>query len=211
MSDTNSQNGNTRSPGSRDIGDDPAESQGTQDARPDSCVENHVSPGDNKGSDPEFGQKPPHALELKVPPAVVFLFFASAFWAIDRWFPVFDVHIPFRLPIVVFLGVTALLVGFWSIWLFRSNGTTVNAHKPHETERLISSGPFKHSRNPMYLALSMMLIAWAIYLTDLLSLMLMPGFFAYMTRFQIIPEERKMEEKFGEDFEEYAEKTPRWL
>lgn len=63
----------------------------------------------------------------------------------------------------------------------------------------------------MYLALAMVLIALTIYLTDLLSMMLMPGFFAYITRFQIIPEERKMLEKFGEEYEEYAEKTPRWL
>lgn len=159
----------------------------------------------------EAGSKPPHALELKVPPVVVFLIFASVFWSVDTWFPVFDVDIPFRLTLVVFLTGTALLVGVWSIWLFYRNGTTVHAHKPHETERLVTSGPYKHSRNPMYLALSMVLIALAIYLTDLLSLMLMPGFFAYMTRFQIIPEERKMARKFGDEFEEYAENTPRWL
>lgn len=166
---------------------------------------------DSQDSSPVFDQKSPHFLELKIPPVIVFLVFASVFRAIDRSFPVFDVSIPFRLPIVVLLGVTALLIGFWSLWLFYRNGTTVHPHKPQETDRLVTSGPYKHSRNPMYLALSMVLIAWAIYLTDLLSLMLMPGFFTYITRFQIIPEERKMEEKFGEEFEAYAEKTPRWL
>ncbi|TVQ70036.1 MAG: isoprenylcysteine carboxylmethyltransferase family protein [Balneolaceae bacterium] len=166
---------------------------------------------DSDTNTPEAAEKPPHFLELKIPPVGVFAVFALLFWGIDTWFPVFDVDIPFRLAIVVFLSVTSLIVGFLSIWLFYRKGTTVHAHKPHKTERLITSGPYKHTRNPMYLALSMVLIALAIYLSDLLSLMLMPGFFVYMTRFQIIPEERRMIEKFGEDYEEYAEKTPRWL
>lgn len=166
---------------------------------------------DSENENRTYNNKPPHFLELRVPPAGVFLIFAILFWSIDTWFPIFDVDIPFRMVLVVFLMGMALLVGSWSIWLFYRNGTTVHAHKPHETGRLITSGPYKHSRNPMYLALSMVLIALAIYLTDLLSLMLMPGFFAYITRFQIIPEERLLAEKFGEEFEEYADKTPRWL
>jgi protein-S-isoprenylcysteine O-methyltransferase Ste14 len=176
-----------------------------------SSAESPDSHNDGRQSRAENGQKTSHVLELKVPPAVVFLFFALTFWSIDTWFPVFDVYIPFRVALVAFLTGTAVLIGSWSVWLFYRKGTTVHPHRPQETERLITSGPYKHSRNPMYLALSMVLIAWAIYLTDLLSLMLMPGFFAYITRFQIIPEERQMEEKFGEVFEDYAEKTPRWL
>ncbi|MFO8028499.1 MAG: isoprenylcysteine carboxylmethyltransferase family protein [Cyclonatronaceae bacterium] len=152
-----------------------------------------------------------HFLELKVPPAVVFVLFSLLFWIINTWFPVFDVDIPFRLALVLFLTGTALLVGLWSIWLFYRNGTTVHAHKPRDTVRLITTGPYKHSRNPMYLSLSMVLIAQAIFLTDLLALMLMPAFFAYMNRFQIMPEERIMHRKFGKRYEDYADKTPRWL
>ncbi len=152
-----------------------------------------------------------HFLELKIPPMGVFAFFALLFWAIDTWFPVFDVEIPFRITLVVFLLMVAFLVGTWSIWLFYRIGTTVHPHEPHNTERMVTSGPYKHTRNPMYLSLSLVLIAQAIFLSDLLALMLMPGFFYYVTRFQIIPEERRMKEKFGDEFERYAEKTPRWL
>ncbi len=166
---------------------------------------------DTGSNNSDIGHRPTHTLELKVPPVVVFILFALVFWAIHTWFPVFDVEIPFRRALVVFLTGTALVLGSWSIWLFYRNDTTAHAHKPHETERMVTSGPYKHTRNPMYLALSMVLIALAIYLTDLLCLMLMPGFFIYMTRFQIIPEERHMAEKFGEEYEEYAENTPRWL
>ena len=152
-----------------------------------------------------------HFLELKIPPAVIFAVFALFFWVIDAYFPVFDVDIPFRPALVAFLMAVALLIAVWSLLLFYRNETTVQAHKPHDTEKLITSGPYKHTRNPMYLSLSMVLIAQAIFLSDFLALMLMLGFYAYMTRFQIIPEERHMMEIFGEEYEEYADETPRWL
>ena len=152
-----------------------------------------------------------HFLELKIPPAVIFAVFAVLFGAIDAYFPVLDDDIPLRLALVASLMAVALLIAVWSLLLFYRNGTTVHAHKPQEAEKMITSGPYKHTRNPMYLSLSLVLIAQAIFLSDFLALMLMPGFYAYMTRFQIIPEERHMMEIFGEEYEEYADKTPRWL
>lgn len=152
-----------------------------------------------------------HPLEKKIPPVVVFGFSVAVMWAISEYFPVFDVHIPLRLYLTAFLSVTAMVVSFYSLYLFRKKETTVNAHKPFETTVLITNGPFKHTRNPMYLSLSFVLIAWAIFLSDLLALMLMPLFYGYMTRFQIIAEERELDEKFGKSYRNYVDQTPRWL
>lgn len=152
-----------------------------------------------------------HPLELKIPPAAVFVFFAVVMGIIAVYFPFFNVQIPFRLILTGFLTVTAVLTGFYSIYLFYRNRTSVSTHEPQKTIKLVTTGPYKHSRNPMYLSLSLVLIAWAIFLSDLLSLMLMPAFYAYITRFQIIPEEREMISKFGKDYEDYTEQTPRWL
>ena len=107
--------------------------------------------------------------------------------------------------------ITALFIAVHSIYLFTRNNTTINAHEPRNTYKLITHGPYKHSRNPMYLSLSIILIAWAIFLSDFLALMLMPAFYGYMTRFQIIPEERELISRFGDDYKEYADNTPRWL
>ncbi len=152
-----------------------------------------------------------HPLELKIPPVVVFGLFVLLMWLIAEYFPVFDVEIPFRLFLTVFLMAIALLTGTCSIYLFFRGKTTVHAHKPKATSQIITVGPYKHTRNPMYLSLSLVLIAWAIFLSDLLALMLMPVFYGYMNRFQIIPEERKLVSQFGDQYKEYAEKTPRWL
>lgn len=142
---------------------------------------------------------------------MVFLFFTLVMWAIERWFPVFQVDIPFQLFIVVFLWIVSFITGSMSIYYFVREGTTLHAHKPQLTTILVTKGPYRHSRNPMYLTLSILLIAWAVFLSDLLALMLMPAFYAYMTRFQIIPEERALKEKFGDEYEKWAERTPRWL
>jgi len=152
-----------------------------------------------------------HPLELKIPPVIVFGFFALMMWAIAVYFPVFDITIPLRLYLTGFLIVVALYAGIHSILLFYRFKTSVHPQKPQEVSRLITDGPFKHTRNPMYLALSLVLIAWAIFLSDLIALMMMPAFYWYMTRFQIIPEERALISKFGEEYEEYVEKAPRWL
>ncbi len=167
---------------------------------------------DSGGSDNrEYGNLRRHPLELKIPPVVVFGFFAAVMWTIAVYFPVFAVDIPFHLTITVFLFVVGIATGLYSIYLFLRIRTTVHAHKPSDSRTLLTTGPYKHTRNPMYLSLSIVLIAWAIFLSDLLALMLMPAFYGYMTRFQIIPEERELAEKFGEEYRDYAERTPRWL
>lgn len=76
---------------------------------------------------------------------------------------------------------------------------------------LVDSGVYKISRNPMYLALALVLIAFAVYLKSLWSLIIVLLFMAYMTRFQIFPEERAMKKRFGDEYIEYMERVRRWI
>ncbi|MDI6402239.1 isoprenylcysteine carboxylmethyltransferase family protein [Balneolaceae bacterium ANBcel3] len=158
-----------------------------------------------------FRHPPVHWLELKIPPVLIAALFLLAMWAIDSFFPVFAVQIPFQIPLTLLLMAAAGVLGIYSIVLFVRMKTTLLPTESGRPETLVTEGPFRHTRNPMYVSLSLLLIAWAIFLSDLLCLMLIPAFVAYMTRFQIIPEERMLVEAFGEAFVEYAERTPRWL
>lgn len=63
----------------------------------------------------------------------------------------------------------------------------------------------------MYLGFVLILVAWALYLANFASLVLVGAFIAYMTRFQIIPEERILESKFGPAFMKYRVEVRRWL
>lgn len=89
--------------------------------------------------------------------------------------------------------------------------TTVNPLDPMRASRLVTGGVFRFSRNPMYLGLLLLLIAYAVRLDDLLVWLGPLFFMAYVTRFQIAPEERALSLKFGDAYLQYKARTRRWI
>jgi protein-S-isoprenylcysteine O-methyltransferase Ste14 len=63
----------------------------------------------------------------------------------------------------------------------------------------------------MYLGFALILAGWAIFLANMASLLMLPAFVAYMTQFQIKPEERALLARFGPDYAEYMAKVRRWV
>ena len=83
--------------------------------------------------------------------------------------------------------------------------------KPETASSIVTVGIYRFTRNPMYLGLAFALAGWAIYLANLAALLIVPIFVAYMTQFQIKPEERALLAKFGADFAAYMAAVRRWL
>ena len=150
-------------------------------------------------------------LELKIPPPAIASICGLAMWLSARHFPALGVEIPFK-PVVcgvlVLLGLFFDLSGFFA---FRERRTTINPLRPERTSAVVSQGIYRHTRNPMYVGLFCILGAWALWLANLPAFGVLPLFVAYLTRFQIIPEERILTERFGEDYTEYARMVPRWF
>jgi protein-S-isoprenylcysteine O-methyltransferase Ste14 len=63
----------------------------------------------------------------------------------------------------------------------------------------------------MYVGGALLLLAWAAFLANAAAFLLVPGFVLYLTRFQIIPEERVLAGIFGAEYREYCERVRRWL
>lgn len=148
-------------------------------------------------------------LELKIPPVAVWLICALIMWGIARLLPFGTLpHLP-----VVAIAVAGIGIGvsFAGVWSFRKAHTTVNPLEPSQATHFVSKGIYQLSRNPMYVGLACCLIAWAIWLSYLLTWIGVLLFIAYMTRFQIIPEERVLKLKFGKEYENYCLKVRRWL
>ena len=82
---------------------------------------------------------------------------------------------------------------------------------PEKSSALVCTGIYKYSRNPMYLGMALLLLAWAIYLASAWALLGVLAYVLYITRFQIIPEERVMEKLFGQEYLAYKAKVRRWL
>ena len=109
------------------------------------------------------------------------------------------------------MAVVALLFMFLARYKLHAAHTTVNPFRPHQTSALVTSGVFRLSRNPIYLAFLLLLIGWALFLANLWALLLSPLFVRYMSRFQIKKEEGALESLFGQRYLDYKKRVRCWL
>lgn len=164
------------------------------------------------GSDNLVLKSPPVMfLELKVPPVAVTLIFGLGMWIVATYTPAFSLFIPWRFGVAIAFVVLGATIASLAIVTFRRASTTVNPLAPTEASTLVKTGVYGISRNPMYLGLLLALTGWAIVLSNLLAVLFLIGFVAYMSRFQITPEERALLDRFGSDFIEYKKTARRWL
>ncbi|MFP5406472.1 MAG: methyltransferase family protein, partial [Gammaproteobacteria bacterium] len=86
-----------------------------------------------------------------------------------------------------------------------------NPTRPGAASSLVLGGPYRFSRNPMYLGVLLVLVGWAVYLSNVLAFVVLPLFVLYLNRYQIAPEERALSARFGASFDEYRKSVRRWL
>ena len=150
-------------------------------------------------------------LELLIPPPVIMgLVAVFMWWLADMFSAVHEIRFQHK-GLSVVLGFIGLVISLIAIIFFKRSSTTVDPKNLNKTTTLVSSGIYKYSRNPMYLGVLIMLLGWAFYLGNLLSLFGLALYVIYITRFQIVPEERYLKEKFGQQFLDYMSRTRRWL
>ena len=82
---------------------------------------------------------------------------------------------------------------------------------PREADRLIQSGIFKRTRNPIYLGDTLILLGLILRWEAVLALPLVPIFLWILEKRFIIPEENRLRRKFRADFARYCQKTRRWI
>jgi protein-S-isoprenylcysteine O-methyltransferase Ste14 len=147
------------------------------------------------------------ALELKIPPPVVALLVATAMWGISLTTPSAEAGVVAAIAIAL-AGVGFAIAGSLA---FRRAKTTVNPLKPETTTSLVTSGVYRFTRNPMYIGLALVLLGWAVFVSSALALLGPLVFILYMSRFQIVPEERVLSGMFGTAYSAYQAKVRRWL
>ena len=150
-------------------------------------------------------------LELRIPPLLVWLIVAGAMLGVARSAPRLSVALPGRAALALVLVALGLGVTAAGVIAFRKQRTTVNPLTPHASTAVVSSGVYRVSRNPMYLGILLALAGWAVYLSHAGAALLVPAFVAYMTEYQIKPEERALLAKFGSEFAQYMLRVRRWL
>ncbi|NOS78470.1 MAG: isoprenylcysteine carboxylmethyltransferase family protein [Nitrospira sp.] len=150
-------------------------------------------------------------LELKIPPVAVVLITAAGMWLAARAVPGMEVSFPGSEVVSGLVAASGGIIALLGVVAFSRAGTTVNPMKPASSSSLVVTGIYSVTRNPMYLGLLLVLLAWAIYLANVLTALFLPGFVWYMNRYQIEPEERALISLFGTEFTAYAARVRRWI
>ncbi|OQX15151.1 MAG: isoprenylcysteine carboxyl methyltransferase [Thiothrix lacustris] len=150
-------------------------------------------------------------LQLKIPPPVYLVMFAGLMWLVNAWLPLLHLIAEPWNRAGLLLIAAAVLVDFWSLGLFFRAHTTFNPIHPERTHALVTNGPYRHTRNPMYVGMLVILSGWGIWLGSISPFLLLPVFVWVLTAMQIIPEEKILEQTFGDAYRDYKAQVRRWL
>jgi protein-S-isoprenylcysteine O-methyltransferase Ste14 len=153
----------------------------------------------------------PHVLELKIPPAVLVALTGALMWLGSAATSATALVIPGRRLGAAILMLTGVIIAGLGVASCRRAKTTVNPMKPGSASVLVDGGIYRRTRNPMYLGFFVVLLGWAVFLSNLVAFLLLPAFIFYMNRFQIEPEEKALVALFGQTFTAYKTRVRRWL
>jgi len=150
-------------------------------------------------------------MENRIPPPLVVVLIGAAM-AVTAWFtPALEIGSNVRVAVGGIAIALGALVAVQGAWMFRRNKTAINPVDLESASALVTSGVFRFSRNPMYVGFTAMLVGWAVCLAAPWALVGPVAFVLFTNRFQIIPEERVMRDKFGQAYDDYQAQVRRWI
>jgi protein-S-isoprenylcysteine O-methyltransferase Ste14 len=150
-------------------------------------------------------------LEHRLPPPIVVLVVAAAMWPLAGYAPAIPLDQPWRWIAAAVLALGGLLVARSGVRNFGRAGTTINPVKIDAVSALVTTGTFAHTRNPMYLGMTLLLLGWAVALSGVWTLLGPLLFVLFITRFQVLPEEAVLAARFGASYDAYRRRVRRWI
>lgn len=150
-------------------------------------------------------------LEHRIPPPAVAALVAAGMWALEGFGPRLSIAPGPARWTAAALGVAGIAIALAGVVAFRTSRTTVNPLQPERASALVTGGVYRVTRNPMYVGMALLLVAWAVSLAAVLPFVGVVVFVLFITRFQIVPEERALVRLFGDEFSIYAARVRRWL
>jgi protein-S-isoprenylcysteine O-methyltransferase Ste14 len=151
------------------------------------------------------------SLENRIPPPLMTLIIAFAMWGASLQTPPLTLGNVVRYDLAAVFFCLAGLFGAPAIQAFRRAKTTIDPIHVERASVVVTTGVYRITRNPMYVAMASLLLSWAMYLANPWSLLGPPLFVLFITWFQILPEERAMAAKFGPSYTGYKNSVRRWV
>ena len=148
-------------------------------------------------------------MKKRIPPPLIAMLCVLIIFLSKSIFPSFVFS--YKLQLGIFVSTIGFLLLIISIKSFIDNKTTINPLNLKKSTYLVTSGVFRFSRNPMYLGMLLFLLGTAIILNIIGGLIISILFIFYMNFFQIIPEEKALQNLFVKNYRNYRKTVRRWI
>ena len=146
---------------------------------------------------------------LPIPPPILAVALILAASVLATFLPIGSISIPMHLAMGILLMALGLGIGGAAFATFKRSGTPVRPGA--EPTHFVTTGPYRITRNPMYLGLLTFLIGW-FFVSESPYFLIPPVLFFLAINFLLIPfEERLLVDRFGEVYEGYRKRVRRWI
>ena len=146
---------------------------------------------------------------MKIPPPILVLILVVSSFLSSKKIDV--IHIPNQTLTSILILLIGILILIIPVSKFIKSKTTIDPIKFKKVNKLVTSGIYKYSRNPMYLGLLLIVISSSILYLNIYSVSTPIFFYYWINRFQIKREEIFLTEKFGKEYLLYMTRTRRWI
>jgi protein-S-isoprenylcysteine O-methyltransferase Ste14 len=148
---------------------------------------------------------------VRFPPPAIYAILIGAGFLLQRRWPeeIWPGHVREMRVAGAFLFAVGAALGLWAVATFRRSGTSPNPMAP--TRALAAGGPYRFTRNPMYLGISILSAGFAVFWNALWPLLTVPVAILLVTFLVIAKEEAYLERLFGTDYLGYKSRVRRWM
>ena len=146
---------------------------------------------------------------LKIPPLILVLILVTTNYLSKNKLEI--IYLPDKHSISLLILLIGIFILINPVFKLIKSKTTVNPIKFKKVNKLVTSGIYKYSRNPMYLGMILIIISTTVCYLTYYSMITPLIFYFWINRFQIKREEVFLKEKFGKEYLLYCSKTRRWI
>ena len=146
---------------------------------------------------------------LKIPPLILVLILVTTNYLSKNKLEI--IYLPDKHSISLLILLIGIFILINPVFKLIKSKTTVNPIKFKKVNKLVTSGIYKYSRNPIYLGKILIIISTTVFYLNYYSMITPLIFYFWINRFQIKREEVFLKEKFGKEYLLYISKTRRWI
>ena len=146
---------------------------------------------------------------LKIPPPILVLILVTTIYLSKNKLEI--IYLPDKHSISLLILLIGIFILINPVFKLIKSKTTVNPIKFKKVNKLVTSGIYKYSRNPIYLGKILIIISTTVFYLNYYSMITPLIFYFWINRFQIKREEVFLKEKFGKEYLLYCSKTRRWI